>query len=132
MKAEIGFWIGVAGFILASVSIVLSALLYLFSNARANLIQEIHEVLQTCRNCALWDDRSEMKLFQYIGAEENRLGRYGIKALVEVRNRAYEYWKVHLEMDNRGDEYPYRVPFCTWRQFLRYELFGSRTDEFVP
>ena len=132
MKAEIGFWIGIAGFILAIGSILLSTFLYLFSNARTNLIREIREVLQMCRQCDSWDDKSDMKLFQYIGAEENRLGRYGTKALVEVRNRAYEYWKVHLEMDDRGDEYPYCVPFCTWRQFLRYELFGSRADEFIP
>lgn len=69
MKAEIGFWIGIAGFILAIGSILLSTLLYLFSNARTNLIREIREVLQMCRQCDSWDDKSDMKLFQYIGAE---------------------------------------------------------------
>jgi hypothetical protein len=124
--------LGILAFALSLFSILLAIFLYYCANARNSLIGEIREVLEKCRECSSWDDRSELKLFQYIGAEENRLGRYTLKALVEIRNRTYEYWKVHLEMDGKGDEYPYRIPFCTWKQFLRFELFGTKTDKFIP
>ena len=132
MTLDITFWLGVAAFILSIFAILLAIFLYLCTNARNNLISEIREVLINCRKCDSWDERSELKLFQYIGAEENRLGRYTLRALVEIRNRTYEYWKVHLEMEERGDDYPFPVPFCTWKRFLRYELFGTKTDEFIP
>lgn len=129
---NITLWLGIAAFFLSVFAILLSIYLYLCTNARNNLMAEIKEVLCTCRACRSWDDRSEMKLVQYIGGEENRLGRYSLRALVEIRNRAYEYWKVHLEMEERGDEYPFRVPFCTWKQFLRCELLGGKVDKSIP
>ena len=132
MMNVVSFWVGIFAFILSIFAIALSIFLYVCSNERNNLVSEIKEVLGKCRACKSWDERSEMKLFQYIGAEENRLGRYTLKALVEIRNRTYEYWKVHLEMEGREDDYPFCIPFCTWKAFLKYELFGSRTDEFVP
>ncbi len=132
MKMDLTFWLGVAAFGLSVFAILLAVYLYLCANARNNLIVEIKEVLAKCRDCNSWDDKSESKLFQYIGAEETRLGRYTLKALVEIRNRTYEYWKVHLEMDGHGDAYPFRVPFCTWREFFKYDLLGATPDEFVP
>lgn len=132
MKVDLTFWLGVAAFGLSVFAILLAVFLYLCTNARNNLIAEIKEVLAKCRACNSWDDKSESKLFQYIGAEETRLGRYTLKALVEIRNRIYEYWKVHLEMDGHGDAYLFRVPFCTWREFLKYDLLGAEPGEFVP
>ncbi len=128
----INFILGILAFVLSVFSIILAIFLYYRAIARNNLIEEIKDVLGKCRECNSWDDRSELKLFQYIGAVENRLGRYTLEALVEIRNRTYEYWKVHLEMDGKGDEYPYRIPFCSWKQFLRFELFGTKTDKFIP
>ena len=132
MKNDITFWLGIAAFLLSIFAILLAIFLYLCTNARNNLISEIKEILVKCRACDSWDDRSELKLFQYIGAEETRLGRYSLRALVDIRNRTYEYWKVHLEMEEKGDEYLFKVPFCTWKRFLRYELFGAKADEFIP
>ena len=132
MMNVVTFWIGILAFVLSIFSIGLSLFLHYCSNARSNLIREIKEVLGKCRECESWDDRSELKLFQYIGAEENRLGRYTLKALVEIRNRAYEYLKVHFEMEGREDDFPFCVPFCTWKNFLKYELLGSKPDEFIP
>lgn len=132
MTTDITFWLGIAAFVLSIFAILLAIFLYLCTNARSNLITEIKEVLVKCRACDSWDDKSESKLFQYIGAEECRLGRYTLRALVEIRNRTYEYWKVHLEMEGRGDDYLFRVPFCTWKQFIKYELFGANTGEFIP
>lgn len=132
MMNVVAFWVGILAFALSVFSIFLSLFLYYCSNARNNLIGEIKEVLGKCRTCESWDERSEMKLFQYIGAEEDRLGRYTLRSLVEIRNRAYEYWKVHLKMEGREDDNPFGVPFCTWKNFLKYELLGSKPDEFIP
>lgn len=132
MKIDITFWLGIAAFLLSIFAILLAIFLYLCTNARNNLMSEIKEILVKCRECDSWDERNELKLFQYIGAEENRLGRYTLRALVEIRNRTYKYWKVHLEMEERGDDYPFPDPFCTWKRFLRYELFGIKTGEFIP
>jgi len=131
VKSEISFWIGVAGLVLAVFSVLLTLALHCLANARANLILEIKDVLNVARKCESWDDKSEEKLFQYIGAVEDRLGRYSVKALVEIRNRAYEYWKVHLKMEGREEDFPYRTPFCTWRQFLRRELLGNCVGVYV-
>lgn len=121
--------LGIVSFCLAILSIAVSFWLYLCANARINLITQIREILSQCRACKSWDDRSEMKLFSYIGAEENRLNSYRLKSLVEVRNRAYDYLYVHQKMDDKDAERIYNSPYCTWRQFLRYEVLGAKTDE---
>lgn len=121
--------LGIVSFLLALISLFVSFWLYLCTNARANLIAQIREVLSQCRACESWDDKSEMKLFSYIGAEENRLNSYRLKALVEVRNRAYDYLYVHQKMDDEDAERMYNSPYCTWRQFLKYEVLGAKTDE---
>lgn len=121
--------LSIVSLVLALISLGVSFWLYLCNNARANLIIHIREILSQCRACKSWDDRSEMKLFSYIGAEENRLNSYRLKALVEVRNRAYDYLYVHQKMDDENAERIFNSPYCTWRQFLRYEVLGAKTDE---
>jgi hypothetical protein len=71
----INFILGILAFVLSVFSIILAIFLYYRAIARNNLIEEIKDVLGKCRECNSWDDRSELKLFQYIGAVENRLGR---------------------------------------------------------
>ena len=80
--------LSIVSLLLAMISLGVAFWLYLCANARADLIAHIRDVLAECRRCESWDDRSELKLFSYIGAEERRLQSYRLKALVEIRNRA--------------------------------------------
>lgn len=123
--------VGLVALLLSVLSILLAYWLYLCANARNNLVSQIRDVLSQCRACESWDDRSEMKLFSYIGAEEARLNCYRLRALVEIRNRAYDYLYLHQKMDDECAERMFRSPFCTWRQFVKYELLGAKTGNFV-
>lgn len=131
MLDVISLIIGLVALLLAVFSIGLALWLYWCSNARANLIAHIREVLSQCRECESWDEKSEDKLFSYIGAEESRLNCYRLKSLVEIRNRAYDYLFVHQQMDDENAERLYNTPFSTWGQFVKRELLGASTGEFV-
>ena len=121
--------LSIVSLVIALISLGVAFWLYLCANARADLIAHIKEVLEECRRCESWDDRSELKLFSYIGAEEKRLQSYRLKALVEIRNRAYDYLYVHQKMDDEDAERIYNSPYCTWWQFLRYEVLGAKAGE---
>lgn len=44
---------------------------------------------------------------------------------------SYDYLYVHQKMDDEYAERMFRSPFCTWRQFVKYELLGAKTGDFV-
>lgn len=67
------------------------------------LIKAARTVLQECRECASWDDKSEDKLASWIEhIPEEMIPYTSIPNLLLINDRLKKYYQIHLEMGNGG------------------------------
>jgi hypothetical protein len=65
---------------------------------RAELANAIRELLDQCRACSTWDDRSELKLGQWIEFVPEALVPYtSLSNLVRIRRNLERYLRIHRE-----------------------------------
>lgn len=90
--------------IFSIVSLILAiggvSLFSLYSARKTALINHIQELLKEIRSMDSWDDRSELKLFQWLENSDERTLNY--RSLLELRNilnSLISYWAVHYSMD---------------------------------
>ncbi len=69
------------------------------NRVRAELANVIRELLEQCRACSTWDDRSEYKLAQWIECVPETLVPYtSLPNMVRIRRNLVEYLRIHREM----------------------------------
>jgi len=66
-------------------------------NYRAVLREDISAILRQCRESRTWDDRSELKLTQWLlDTPEDQLHRCSLLKLRRIRNSLRDYLYIHL------------------------------------
>lgn len=69
-------------------------------NLRTRLADKITQLLENCRNCSSWDERSEYKLPQWIEfVDEDMIPYTSIPNMVRIKNNLVEYLELHIELD---------------------------------
>jgi len=69
-------------------------------NIRKRVLAEIEIILEKCRRKISWDDRSELKLYQWLNyRDEINLYSSKLSDLFLIRDNLKEYLKVHEDMD---------------------------------
>lgn len=87
----------VISLILAVVVVSISSL---YSQRKEALLYHIKELLNHLRTMDSWDDRSELKLFQWMGeSDEGTLHYRNLLELRNILNGLYSYWAVHISME---------------------------------
>ena len=67
---------------------------------RKRVLNEIETILLKCRNMVSWDNRSELKLYQWLNSRsEINLYSSKLSDLFLIRDNLQEYLKVHEKMD---------------------------------
>lgn len=67
---------------------------------RTDLITSIQALLELCRNCKSWGDRSEYKLPQWLDhIEESMIPYTSLPNLLKIKDSIEQYLEVHREMD---------------------------------
>jgi len=84
----------------------------LFTRSKDHLILDIRNLLEDCRGVESWDDRSELKLYSWVGGDERGLHRRSWFALRRVYQDLLRYYRIHLEMADG-------VPFGEYQQDLK-------------
>ena len=88
--------------ILATLAILLSLLailLHVYTERKRALLLDIEHILKCCRDTESWDDRSEYKLFSWMGTEEGTLHNYSLLELQKTRSSLIKYMQIHINMD---------------------------------
>jgi hypothetical protein len=76
----------------------------LYSRRREALLYHIKELLKHLRTMDSWDDRSELKLSQWmLGSDESSLHYRNLLELKNILQSLISYWAIHISMDE--DEY---------------------------
>jgi hypothetical protein len=69
---------------------------------RADLIASIQTLLQECRKCKSWQDRSEYKLPLWLDhVEESMIPYTSLSNLLKIKDSVEQYLEVHREADER-------------------------------
>ena len=86
------------------------------------LREDIKLLLKQCREAPAWDDRSELKLGQWLlGADENAMHRYGPIRLWRIRASLSDYLHIHLYgRDPVTEPGPLESVLHAWAERLRY------------
>ena len=72
----------------------------LYSTRKNALLNHIKELLKHLRSMDSWDDRSELKLFQWMHeSDESTLHYRSLLELRNILNSLISYWAVHHSMD---------------------------------
>lgn len=68
-------------------------------SCRETVISDIYELLGKCRSTAAWDDRSELKLYEWLeGRSEDEIPRSKLSDLMLIRENLSEYYAIHRGM----------------------------------
>ena len=71
-------------------------------SAWETLIDEVTSLLRQCRECRSWDDRSELKLYQWLELETPKLIPFAsLPKLARIRSNLQTYLEIHREMDRK-------------------------------
>ena len=71
---------------------------------RQRLGLEVRRLLMDCRSCSSWNDRSEMKLGQWVEyVPEEMIPYTSLPKLVRIRKSLEEYLELHRKMDRESD-----------------------------
>jgi vacuolar-type H+-ATPase subunit H len=92
-------------------------------NIRKRVLSEIEIILKECRSKISWDDRSELKLYQWLN-NRHEIDLYSSKLsdLFQIRDSLQKYLKVHEEMDRDMLEgYDWKI-CCKCRKVFVYEF----------
>jgi len=79
----------------------------LYSSRKTALINHIQELLKDLRSMDSWDDRSELKLFQWLENSDERTLHYrGLLELRSILDSLYTYWAIHagISSGNSAEE----------------------------
>lgn len=88
--------------------IALCSLIFaLRTNAKENLLKDIVAIINSCRGCSSFDERSESKLIQWLEGSEDMLHRKSMWDLWRIRREMGRYLVIHNEMADG-------VPFGTY------------------
>lgn len=80
---------------------VLPSLPVEIQHLRTSLADDTRCLLESCRNCSSWSERSEYKLPQWIEfVDESMIPYTSLPRMVRIKKSLEEYLKVHLKMDN--------------------------------
>jgi hypothetical protein len=82
----------------------------LYSTRKQALLQHIKEILKVLRSMDSWDNRSELKLSQWmLGSDESTLHYRNLLELRNILNSLTSYWAVHSSMDEDMDLTPEEI-----------------------
>jgi len=113
-------WLSIVGIVVALFGLNGCVLYY---RAKDNKIRDIQAVLTMCRECKSWDDvRSELKLYSWLEGTETDLHRKSLRALRRIELSVWDYWSIHVEMDEDRPPGTYFDPEGTGRVPLRHKL----------
>lgn len=92
------------------------------------LLNDIVALLSACRRTLSWDDRSELKLYQWLNCHsENELSELHKEELLEIRESVRSYLELHFSMDEKiQKDVPRKVSLIDLFRFI--ELHPSSTD----
>lgn len=94
---EMGLLISIVSIILAIGGVSITSL---YSRRREALLHHIKELLKHLRTMDSWDDRSELKLFQWmLDTDETTLHYRNLLELRNILNSLTSFWAVHHSMD---------------------------------
>lgn len=72
---------------------------------RKQLLLDIQELLARCRERKSWDDRSELKLYQWLeNRAESEIPLSKLSDLFLIKDNMQEYLQVHIDMDKAYNE----------------------------
>jgi predicted nucleic acid-binding protein len=72
-----------------------------FRRKREDMVKEIQNLLEQCRQCLSWDDRSEYKLSQWLEhVPEHMIPYTSLSNLMMIEANLHGYLSIHREMDN--------------------------------
>ena len=91
------------GLLISIISIILAmggiSIFSLYSARKNSLLNHIKELLKHLRFMDSWDDRSEIKLFQWmLESDESTLHYRSLLELRNILNSLISYWAVHFSM----------------------------------
>lgn len=102
------------GLLISIVSITLAvggvSVASLYSSRKQALLHHIKEMLKHLRSMDSWDDRSELKLSQWmLGSDDSTLHYRSLLELRNILNSLTSYWAVHFSMDDDVDLPPEEI-----------------------
>lgn len=95
---------------------------------RSELLTDIVALISACRRTLSWDDRSELKLYEWLNDHsENELNELCREELLEIRESVRSYLELHFSMDeDLQKNIPRKVSLIDLFRFI--ELHPSSTD----
>ena len=88
---------GRIGIALGVLSIVVTIGITIWVGYKSRLRQDIVVLLKRCRDSEEWDDRSELKLFQWmLETPEDEIHTCGLRLLRRIRNSLRDYHYIHV------------------------------------
>ncbi len=102
------------GLLISIVSIILGvggvSVASLYSSRKQTVLHHIKEMLEHLRLMDSWDDRSELKLSQWmLGSDDSTLHYRSLLELRNILNSLTSYWAVHFSMDDDVDLPPEEI-----------------------
>jgi len=99
------------GLTITIVSIIIAvsgvSLFSLYSARKSALLNHIKALLKHMRSMDSWDNRSEVKLFQWMcESDEGTLHYRSLLELKNILNSLFSYWAVHFCMDEDVESSP--------------------------
>ena len=72
-----------------------------FRGKREDMVRRIQNLLEQCRQCRSWDDRSESKLPQWMEyVPEGMIPHTSLSNLIKIESNLHRYLSIHRKMDD--------------------------------
>lgn len=89
-------WEFLAGLIVG----ILGVNLYgLYTREKDTLLKDIEKLIEDCKSCESFDERSEYKMPEWLELSTGELHRKSLFSLRRIRKEMQKYYKIHLDED---------------------------------
>ncbi|MFC1485851.1 hypothetical protein ACFL55_02365 [Candidatus Latescibacterota bacterium] len=78
---------------------LLSLICFYYYTEKDKIIKDINEIIEDCRGCNSFDEKSESKMYSWLELGEGGLHRKSLFTLKKIKKEMERYYKIHFEED---------------------------------